>query len=86
VASYTDEQLFEGEGIFDDIKGLFWYRCRQAGSVEGSAVWLYDHDGNGIRDSRHLSEVLNKWPSCHKDKPNLYADMEVWVVPADVHY
>lgn len=69
--------------------GSLWrYHCYQLGMYCGPAVWLYGSDGEGIRDSEHLENALNKWRCLYEDdgKPNPHADDSVWVVPADVHH
>ena len=64
------------------------YYLNQLGSYSGSAIWLYDNDGSGISDKGHLKDVLNKWECLYKDKEKKspYDDLDVWVVPADVHF
>ncbi|MHA1329596.1 MAG: hypothetical protein ACTSR2_00830 [Candidatus Hodarchaeales archaeon] len=59
---------------------LFRFRCYLVGQTKGSAIFLYDNDGEGIGDPHHLKGVLNKWDS---DK---YKGLNVYVVPADIHY
>ena len=56
------------------------YHYYSVGMYQGSGVWLYDSDGEGIKSRGHLNSVLNKW-----DAKNLQ-DQKVFVVPADVHY
>lgn len=65
------------EGKADD---MFKHYLYLAGQYKGDSIWLYDHDGEGIRDTTHLNNVLKRWNS------PVYADKEVWIVPADVHY
>jgi len=71
----------------EETGSLWRYHCYQLGMYRGPAVWLYDDDGEGIRDSEHLENALNKWRCLYEDdgKPNPHANDEVWVVPADVH-
>jgi len=57
-----------------------------AGQYKGSQVWLYDPEGEGIRDRVHLANVLHKWSNQYKGKSNPYKDMKIWVTPSDVHY
>jgi len=89
--NYDTDEIFEGE-ILDKNKQIlkeleeedetlgfhnpYWfnYLCRKIS--EGD--WLYDNDGNPIKNSRDLKETLNK-KYC-EDK-----DMKVWVLPVDVH-
>jgi len=72
ITTHTDDQLFE--------ESWFKFRCNQVGQDAGPCVWLYDQDGEGIRNTEHLNHVLNKWNDDGLAKKNLY------VVPADVHY
>jgi len=56
------------------------YHFKAVGDYCGESVWLYDQDGEGIKDREHLNHVLNKW-----DDPKL-KKLTTFVVPADVHY
>ena len=60
----------------------------EAGQYKGSAIFIYDTDGEGIRDPQHLHRALTKWTCIYEDasKLNPYADLDVWVVPSDVHF
>jgi len=79
LVSKSDEELFED--------GDFKYRCHCCGSYEGPDVWLYDHEGEGIRDSDHLKNVLEKWACNNGGQPDPeLANKDIYVVPADVHY
>jgi len=64
-----------------------WYIGR-LGAYEGSCCWLYDNDGSGITDEEHLDKTISKWKCFYEDKgkKNPYADLDLWVVPADVHF
>ena len=64
-----------------------WYLYK-LGAYEGSSLWLYDDDGSGIRDEKHLNNVLDKWKHLYEDKNinNPYKNKDIWVVPADVHF
>lgn len=55
-----------------------WFN--KIGAHKGPSVYLYDDDGEGIRSEWHLKGVLEKWRSPQHAKLNIY------VVPADVHY
>jgi len=63
------------------------------GEYNGPSIWLYDHDGMGILDRGFLQNTLDKWEpqdtlrrigGGKAEYP--YDGLEVWVVPADVHY
>lgn len=84
IRKFSDKELFE-ENVKDD---MFRYRCYCVGEYRGPNIWLYDNDGEGIRNYGHLRNVLNKWKSVYKNekKPNPYENDKIWVVPADVHY
>ena len=64
-----------------------WY-LGKLGSYDGSSVWLYDNDGSGIATRDHLDNTISKWKCLYedRDKKNPYAGLDVWVVPADVHF
>lgn len=86
IRKFNQEELFQGVSkkklTRDEAFALdfFKHSCYKAGQYAGSNVWLYDGDGEGIRDDKHLNNVLNNW-----DRP--LADGEkLWVVPADVHF
>ena len=58
---------------------MFHNYCFQFGQYEGTQIYLYGNDGEGIRNEKTLKNVLNKWDS--KD----YEDLDVFVVPCDCH-
>jgi len=85
---YSDEELFEGEvidirnKILENLKEnkklyirSFRYYCDCLGQYIGTEIWIYDNDGEGIRNNQDLKDVLNKWNMGKK----------VWIVPCDVH-
>lgn len=83
---YTDKQLASSERIYPEeggdmveSTGMARYWMYRAGSYKGSAIYLYDSDGEGIRTREHLKNVLNQW-----DKPT--NGFKVYVTPFDVHY
>ena len=91
---YSDEELIEEEvlntkkKILDNLEDnksskieldMFKYYTNCVGRYEGNGVYLYDNDGEGIRNTKHLKNVLNKWDS--KD----YEGQEIFVLPIDVH-
>ena len=90
INTYSKEELFEeGDKITEDMDlSLFKYRCHRLGMYQGPEIWLYDHEGSGIREGRHLEGVLNKWSHIYegREEKNPYEGMDIWVVPADVHY
>lgn len=79
----TNTELFQN----DYDKKMFRHRCYVLGQYRGYSVWLYDNDGTGIRTPSHLKNVLNKWACLDKEgKENPYKGLNVYVVPADVHF
>lgn len=64
---------------------MFRFRCSTVGAYRGWPVALYDNDGEGIQDPKHLQDVLDKW-KCLPQSHEKYMDLEIWVVPADVHH
>ena len=82
-------------GALDQIKGyirdddtensMFRYYCYVIGQYEGPDVFLYDQDGEGIRDRKHLENVLNKWAGASISSSKEYEKLKIFVVPADVH-
>jgi hypothetical protein len=78
-ATKSDIELFED--------GMFKYYMYAAGREKGPSVYLYDQDGDGIADTEHLDNVLNKWQCNYEEgEENPYSDMDMFVIPADVHY
>lgn len=88
---YTEDEFdYAFKGIKESIDkpraelmadfGSFRSWCYIIGQYNGSSVWLYDNDGCGIRCVETLGRVLNKWDS------DEYKDLNVYVVPADVHH
>lgn len=69
------------------INSDFKFRCNQAGAYIGPCVRLYDQDGEGIRERKHLQNVLNKWACNNSGKPDPELEgLNLYIVPADVHY
>ena len=62
------------------------YYAHQIGKYEGSGIYMYDDNGEGIRDKRYLDNVLNKWISLGNDYPKNFTGLTIYVVQADVHY
>jgi len=67
---------------------VFRYNCYMVGQYRGRAIRLYDNDGEGIRTLDHLRDALEKGKCLYekRGKTNPYADLDVWIVPFDVHY
>jgi hypothetical protein len=69
---------------------LFRHKAEKLGQYEGSANWLYDWEGEAIRDEEHLKRVLELYRNAEwmtkEEWENKYGGKEPWVVPADVHY
>jgi len=72
--TYSDRQIWENN---PDLIRYYFYCLGQRG---GSEIFLYDNCGSGIINEKHLQDVLNKW-----NLPE-YKDLDIWVVPADVHF
>ena len=95
IQEYSNEELFETEvleikkKIIEKLENqksrgelrAFKYYCHCVGEYEGSDIWLYDNDGEGIRDSEHLKNVLTKWG----EQTEVYKDLKIYVIPVDVH-
>ncbi len=58
---------------------LFKHFCYCLGQYEGTNIFLYDNYGSGIRDTKHLKNVLNKWNNTD------YQKLGVFIIPIDVH-
>lgn len=85
LAKQSNRQIFESQQ-WD--RYMIKYRLRAAGECRGCHTWLYDNEGEGIRSSEHLRNVLSKWRCLYEEqgKTNPYKDDKVWVVPCDVHF
>jgi len=64
------------------LLSMFKLHSSGAGQYRGDAVFLYDNDGEGITNSEHLKNALDKWKVISHHR--IY-DGKVYVVPADVH-
>jgi hypothetical protein len=91
LATYTDDEIFEEEKrdctTNSDITMARYYMY-SVGKYDGSSYWLYNNDGSAIRTTKELRDALAKYASYY-DQPgntNPYKDLQVWVVPADVHF
>jgi len=96
LINYTDEELFEEVILTDKTKviqrlngktelNLDMIRdyCYCVGQYNGNNIFLYDNDGEGIRNNERLNNVLSKWETLYEDKgePNPYKDLKIFVVP-----
>ena len=89
---YTDDDFLKGS--YEKPDGAEWdvqrvqYFLYGAGSYTGSSWWLYDSNGEAIRNKAHLDNVLNKWKCLYEDehKINPYKDEKIWITKADVHF
>jgi hypothetical protein len=84
------EEFFEEHEmseIWEDpsVHSEFHHRFHRVGEYKGPGTYLYDQDGEGIRDKQHLERVLDRWEDLYEDE-NPYEDQDLYVVPADVHY
>lgn len=69
------------------VNDLFRHYCYLLGQYEGNSIWLYDQDGAGVRDEKHLKNVLEKWKCLNTEASTpRYEGLNIYVVPADVHY
>ncbi len=68
----------KGEKIEQSLS-MFRYYCNCLGEYEGTEIFLYDNEGSGIRETKHLKNALNKWDN--KD----YQKLGVFIIPIDVH-
>lgn len=66
------------EELYIERYGEYRHNAYSVGAYQGPGIFIYDNDGEGIRDPGHLHDALNKWGT--KDSRKVY------VVPADVHF
>ena len=85
IAQFTDEEIMEEKTVKEKDFFMPRYQFYCIGQYDGSGIWLYDNDGSGIRTRHHLDNALTKWPDLDHTSEE-YKGLEVWIVPADVHY
>ena len=85
IEKFTDEEIMEEKTIKEEDFFMPRYFFGKIGQYQGSGIWLYDNDGSGIRTRHHLDNALTKWPDLDYTSEE-YKGLDVWVVPADVHY
>lgn len=80
-----DEAIWDGYGEAED--NLRW-ECHRLDPRSGYGIYVYNYDGEPIETEQDLANHLSKWKHVYQDegKENPYADLDVWVVPADVQY
>jgi len=95
LSRLSDEDIWMGVNKQDDTDDrmclsahMLRFFMGEAGQYRGSAISIYDADGEGIRDPHHLHNALTQWACLYEDasKPSPYAGLDVWVVPSDVHF
>jgi hypothetical protein len=89
IPNHTDDEIMceAANDQKDQTLAMIRYSMYQCGSYSGPGIWLYDNDGSGIRDTKHLANVLTKWKEVFNAKTSQpYKGLDVYVVPADVHY
>ena len=93
VAGASDEQIREEQlpeipEILPELRSMIRYYFNKVGEYQGSSIWLYSEEGEGIRSRAQLGDVLSMFRVLYDDqgKRNPHAEDLVWVVPADVHF
>lgn len=95
LAKLSDEDIWQDKDARDEENtglnfeaSMLRYFISLVGQDRGPSVLLYDNDGEGIKSPKHLSNVWAKWQVIYEGvgKENPYKNMEIYVVPADVHY
>lgn len=88
AARAFDEATNRKKFSFTYLPGMIKHFMYHAGEYIGPSIYLYDDNGSGIKTPEHLSGVLSKWKCLYEDqgKENPYKDLDIFVVPADVHY
>jgi len=75
--TYAAALALSSEPLFNAIFE-FEFACYRIGRFRGPSIWLYDEDAEGIKDYQHLKDALRKW--------NKKDDLNVYIVPVDVHF
>jgi hypothetical protein len=75
----------EPEEFWNDgeVHGEYVLDFHRIGQFQGPATFLYDQNGDGIRDKAHLEQVENYWEDLETQQ---YENLNLYVVPADVHF
>lgn len=78
--NHTYSDLWEDRDVYVDYSHQF----RTIGQTHGSATFLYDQHGRGIRDKGHLLNILTGGDGRYGMRDNHSTDL--YVVPAEVKY
>lgn len=93
-----DTSFDEVEAFFDqhdrpafwedgDVHAEYCYAFHAIGEFAGPHTYLYDEAGQGVRDRGHLRLLESGYEElADETTKNPYQDMDLYVVPADVHY
>ena len=86
LAAYDTKKLYRARD--ENPEGHFRYLCSCVGEDIGPHIRLYNPDGGGIREPKHLGYVLRKWDCLdgYKGDKNPYKNLSIWLVPRDIHY
>jgi len=85
INKHPMEYLWDTESHERDETSDFRYFCHVIGEYKGPSIWLYDDDGEGIRDPSHLRNVMTRWETLYKDE-NPLKNKKIYVIPVDVHF
>ena len=88
INRYSDDELFSNLVAVGGQQRMFRYWCSVVGGIGGTSIFIYDNDGEGIREEDHLANALSKWRFFYEEegKVNPYHDKKVWVVPAQAQF
>lgn len=85
LAMYSNEQAYlqRHPPTNEDIRFL----AHGVGEYVGDHIYLYDNDGEGIREPEHLRMAIEKWPTLtdKATREKLDSAGSVWLVLADAH-
>jgi len=84
LAAASDEEIYLSRHPDLDVR----FEAYEVGRYNGPGVFLYDDNGEGIRQPSHLQDVLEKWPSLKtgQNREKLDRAGAAWVVTTEVHY
>ncbi|MDQ4147940.1 MAG: hypothetical protein M3120_09735 [Pseudomonadota bacterium] len=60
INRYSDDELFSNLVTVGSQSRVFRYWCSVVGGVGGTSIFLYDNDGEGIREEDPLANALSK--------------------------
>lgn len=74
----TNSELMETSDLY--------YHCARIGDEAGPGVRVFDADGAGIQEKKHLKNVIEDWPGLVEAGKHSKSRYPLWIVWGDAHY